>query len=112
VQILAFITNPDLLSRSARPYRKRERRCKVVLWPTDCRGADSSNDALHASSRVTGKPEVMPVLFEDVEQACYKHLLESGRSCPETPLLPGTQVTDSVLSEFTVLDARKELFVD
>ena len=33
------------------------------------------------------------------------------QGCPETPLLPGSQVTDSVRAEFAVLDAHKELFV-
>ena len=31
-----------------------------------------------------------------------------GRGCPETPLLPGLQVTDSVCPEFSVLEAHKE----
>ena len=34
-----------------------------------------------------------------------------GRGCPETPLLAGSQVTDSVHAEFTVLDAHKEMFL-
>src|SRR6266852_7473583 len=33
-----------------------------------------------------------------------------GTGCPKTPLLPRSQVTDSVCPEFPVLDAHKELF--
>jgi hypothetical protein len=34
-----------------------------------------------------------------------------GTGCPKTPLLPRSQVTDSVCPEFLVLDAHKELFL-
>jgi hypothetical protein len=33
-----------------------------------------------------------------------------GRGCPETPFLPGLQVTDCVRNESFVLDAHKEMF--
>ncbi len=31
--------------------------------------------------------------------------------CPKTPVLPGSQVTDSMCPEFRVLDAHKQLFL-
>jgi hypothetical protein len=34
-----------------------------------------------------------------------------GTGCPKTPLLPWSQVTDSVCPEFPVLDAHKESFL-
>jgi len=41
-----------------------------------------------------------------------KREVDTSAGCPETPLLRGSQVTDSMSPEFRVLGAHKEMFVE
>jgi len=84
---------------------------KYRSWTTSSIGVlchDRANPQLRTrvSRKLAGS---VPSRLVGSDPDCFP-LTDPGTDCPKIPLLPRSQVTDSVCPEFPILDAHKELF--